>query len=274
MSSPYQENEFSTSGRCSSFCTAESFNMTTLLQDLQANFECQKFQDVIHVHIPNSLADAFFFSYGVCIFWGLHRKKEARFLDHIKNFENTPLLNKESDEFSYVFGENHRIHRDIITLTSKDILPKLAISHGLAQSMKLKALESSVQDTITQTKCIPEDLAKKGKIKLRRKQISKMMGQLFLKRSSVNLDFELLGTPHFFWEHDTWEDLYRLIRNHLDISSRTDVLNQRLKMVHELYEILGTELNHQHSAILELTIIWLIVIEVIISLGKDVFSFI
>jgi uncharacterized Rmd1/YagE family protein len=36
--------------------------------------------------------------------------------------------------------------------------------------------------------------------------------------------------------------------------------------VHELFEMLGNELNHQHSSRLEWTIIWLIIIEVGLSI--------
>jgi uncharacterized Rmd1/YagE family protein len=59
--------------------------------------------------------------------------------------------------------------------------------------------------------------------------------------------------------------------NYLDIETRVEVLNQRLDVIHELFEMLGTELNHQHSSLLEWTIIVLIVMEVALTLMRDVF---
>jgi uncharacterized Rmd1/YagE family protein len=59
--------------------------------------------------------------------------------------------------------------------------------------------------------------------------------------------------------------------NYLDLESRVEVLNQRLGVIHELFEMLGNELNHQHSSRLEWTIIGLIVMEVILTLLRDVF---
>ena len=59
--------------------------------------------------------------------------------------------------------------------------------------------------------------------------------------------------------------------NYLDIRTRVEILNQRLNVIHDLFEMLGTELNHSHSNRLEWTIIWLILIEVIISLTVHVF---
>jgi uncharacterized Rmd1/YagE family protein len=44
--------------------------------------------------------------------------------------------------------------------------------------------------------------------------------------------------------------------------------------MHELFEILGDELNHQKTSRLEMTIIVLIVIEVIIAVLRDLFHLI
>lgn len=62
--------------------------------------------------------------------------------------------------------------------------------------------------------------------------------------------------------------------NYLDVRNRVEILNQRLDIIHDLFEVLGTELNHVHSNRLEWTIICLIVIEVIIALLRDVFHII
>lgn len=259
--------------RCSGYCTADSYQIKPLLESFKKDFGCQEIDDVIHVQFHGGGADAFIFPYGAAVFWGVSEEEEQYLLDKLQEFEQRPLDQIEEDEFEFVYGETHRFHRDIITLTSNDVLPKLAISHGIAQSIKLSAFESSIQRTINKTKHIPEDLARRGKISLRRKEISQMMGKLFLERSSVNLHFDLLDAPGFFWEHDTWEPMYQLSRNYLEIPSRIDVLNTRLNVVHDLFEILGNELNHQHSSALEWTIIWLIAIEIVIVLIHDIFKF-
>lgn len=258
--------------RCSAYCTAETYDLKKLIS--QNHFPKKTLRQVVHVKLLDGKADGFYFPYGVVVFWGLSQEEEQEFLKQSQAFASKCFDKIESDFFSYTFGEKHHFEHDTISLTSKELLPKLAISHGIAQSVKLRGFEKSVHETIKQTKHIPQELAKKGKIALRRREISQKMGQLFLKRSSVNLHFDLLDTPEFFWEQDQWEPLYRMSRYYLEIPTRIDVLNKRLNMVHELFEILGTELNHRHSSTLEWTIIWLIVIEVIISLGKDVFQLI
>jgi len=142
----------------------------------------------------------------------------------------------------------------------------LTVSHGFAQSVKLGAFENTISSSFEKTRHIPVNLATKGKIPLSRKEIRKKMGALFLDRSSINLHTDVLDTPEFFWEHPELEPVYLDVANELDIETRGQVLNQRLDVLRELFEMLGNELNHQHSSRLEWIIIWLILIEVIVTL--------
>ena len=94
-----------------------------------------------------------------------------------------------------------KIVEDEIILPNLDVLSRLAISHGLAQSVKLGTFESALRKTFNHTKHIPEDLAKHGRISLSRKEIRRKMGELFIERNSINLHVDVLDTPEFFWEY-------------------------------------------------------------------------
>ena len=56
----------------------------------------------------------------------------------------------------------------------------------------------------------------------------------------------------------------------LEIRSRTQTLNRKLDIMHDLYQILGDELNHRHTAKLEWIIIILIMIEVLLAISNKV----
>jgi len=100
------------------------------------------------------------------------------------------------------------------------------------------------------------------------------MGELFIERNSINLHSDILDKPEFFWVYPEVEPVYTMIANYLDLSPRVEVLNQRLGVVHELFDMLNSELNHQQTSRLEWIIIILIFIEVGITLMKDVFRWI
>ena len=99
------------------------------------------------------------------------------------------------------------------------------------------------------------------------------MGELFAERTSITLHTDILDTPEFFWRRSRYEPYYMMATEYMDIQQRMDVLNKRLDVIYELYGILSNELNHAHSSRLELTIIYLIVIEVVLVILKDFIGF-
>lgn len=262
--------------RCTAYCTAAAYSISALFQSLQAHTNPTLYRGVIHVtHLreDHSIGDIFYFAYGTVVFWGLTFDEEQAILKEVKDFQQHPLDQMEFDELTFSYGNPFKIHQDEITLQAPSIMTKLAISYGIAQSVKLTVFENTIQSTIEKTRTLPENLVKHGKISLSRKEIRKKIGELFLDRNSINLHSDILDTPEFFWEYCELEPFYRTTANYLDLSTRVEVLNKRLDIVKELLEMLGNELNHQHSSALEWTIIFLIIIEVGIALSKDIFHF-
>jgi len=259
--------------RCTTYCTASAYDIPRLFQALQKFGSSQLFRDCIHIAIKEDRkpkGDIFYFAYGSVVLWGFTEEEEQTILGSLKEFEKIAVVKPEMDEFTFSYGESMLIEEDEIILHTKNTLTKLAISHGLAQSVKLTTFEEMIQKTIDRSKSLPEDLATKGKIPLSRKEISQKMGELFMERNFINLHSEILDTPEFFWNYPELEPFYRRTAHYLDVSKRVEVLNKRLGVVHELFEILSNELNHQHSSRLEWTIIILIVIEIVIAISIDI----
>jgi len=272
--------------RCAAYCTATSFNIPELLIYLRTNYGLHRFREVLYIRYPldehvdvdegetPKEGDVFIFPYGAIVCWGMRDDLERRLLHELKPFEVQPVDIVEDDIFSYEYGEQANIKEDDITLPDHDNMTKLAFSHGIAQSVKLGIFEQTIQKTIHLTRDLPEFLAQQGSIRLSRKDIRRMMGRLFIDRSSINLHQELLDTPEFFWDHSDLEPYYAKVAHYLDRERRVHVMNQRLNIVQEIFDMLAAELNHQHSARLEWTIIILIVIEVVLSVARDVFKII
>jgi uncharacterized Rmd1/YagE family protein len=263
--------------RCTCYCTAASYDIPRLFQYLQRLGTTQLFRDVIHIQIKEDKhikGDIFYFSYGSVVCWGFSEEDEKEIVSALKEFEKESLSKTELDEFTYVYGDGMKIEEDEIVLQNKSTLTKLAISHGLAQSVKLTTFEEIIQKTIEHTKQLPISLAKRGKIPMSRKEISRKMGEIFIERNFINLHSDILDTPEFFWDYPELESFYRRTAHYLDVSKRGETLNKRLNVVHELFEILSSELNHQHSSRLELTIVLLILIEVTLALLRDLFHLI
>lgn len=106
----------------------------------------------------------------------------------------------------------------------------------------------------------------KGIINLSINEISKMVGLIFLKRSEVNLQSDILDTPDLFWEFDDIETNYKRLKLHLDLGRRIEILNKRMKILRDLYDVLNNEIKTQNKFSLVWIVVYLIVVEIFISL--------
>lgn len=255
------------------FCTASSYSLQELHASCLHTYPTQMYSDALQVEVPQCGPDAvlFYFNFGATIFWAMDLKACDPFLQLALLASEQPNETIEQEDFTFSFGNSAKIVKEEIILRCNKREELLSISYGLGHSVKLGALETALKKTFLLTRHIPEELSRRGKIVLSRLEMRKMIGQLFLERNSINLQCDMLGTPDFFWENPELEPLYLMTSHHFELDKRIKVLNARLSFVHELFNMLGNELNHMHSSRLEWIIIWLIIIEVTLTLLKDFF---
>lgn len=268
--------------RCASYCIAESINLKDLVEHLvDLGLEPQYFDDVVHFKKQSSNKsenDVFCFPFGSIVIWNSLEYEEKAILEDIKK-ACTQITDDIYPDF-ILFSINDKIEKTYIDeekneifLSSDSTFVKLSLSHAMAQSIKLYFLEDSVSKLLDRTKDIRYELAKKGSVSMSKKEISKQIGVLFNERYYINLHSDILDTPEFFWRRPSYEPLYLMTAEFLDIQTRHNILNHRLNMIHELYTILANELNYKHSTRLEIIIIILIAIEVIVALvHNDIFE--
>ena len=258
--------------RCVSFCTAGSYDLLGLASFFKKKgYFTRISRDALHVTNIKRPGDIFFFNYGCFVCWGFKKGFEDKLIEYVKAFSIHPSM-VETDHFFYRYGEeisidtHERLRLDIITLDSEDSKIKLSISYALAQSIKLEAFEEEIKDAIKKNSNLPEEIASRGAISLSRRALFKRMGEIFIARSSINLNIEYLESPEFFWRNPSLEPFYNMTKQFLDIPSRVTALNQKLDVLQELFDILNSQVQHRHSSLLESIIILLIAVEIVISL--------
>ncbi|KAK4516045.1 uncharacterized protein ATC70_011006 [Mucor velutinosus] len=289
--------------RMTAYCTASAYRMDALVKYLQSKKKSngtapKRFDECLYtpyaftypvapphasansVNTSQKLPEMFLFDYGVVVFWGMTLKEEQRILKLLVPFEEEKLDadDVETEEFHYYYNEAYqpRIYNDIITLRHpSNYLIKLTIAHAIAQSVKMTLFERLIDDTINETKYIPQVMAESGNIQMSRTAITKKIGQLFIMRINVNLVSNILDTPEIFWSEPTLEPLYSAIRGYLEISQRVELLNQRVEVISDLLEMLKDHLNSSHGEHLEWIVIWLIGMEILVAVittSLDAFS--
>uniref|UniRef100_A0A7S0CYY3 DUF155 domain-containing protein n=1 Tax=Amorphochlora amoebiformis TaxID=1561963 RepID=A0A7S0CYY3_9EUKA len=221
-------------------------------------------------------ADVFLFNFGVIVGWGVSESDMDKLRKLLRPFvfQRASLKEMEQDEMKFCYWNDETdqkpaIKKDTIPLRTSNTFEKLAYSYGFAQSTKLSVFESVVDQTIDRTKRIPESLARYGTTWMSRNCIAKQLGQLFVLRCNVNLQSDILDTPEILWDFDEWESLYIASKRYLSVSERVRILNQRLDVIKDLYDILNDELGVQQSHREGLIIIALISLELIVEIFKE-----
>jgi uncharacterized Rmd1/YagE family protein len=250
---------------CSSHCLAQGFDINTLAKILSESTLIRIIKGSLL--IEDNDAWSIVFSYGVVVHWNVNIEEQNKLHKLLLSHADNPLEKAEEDNFTFALNcATTRIAEDHIEIELSDPIALFALAQGLAQSIKLAAFETHAINTIESTRYIPKSLAEKGSIHLSGRNIAKVRGQLFLTKSDIILNYDLLDTPEFFWEYPEYEHFYSIIAKYLEIEQRTKVLSKKLKTIHELFEMLADEQKHQHSSILEWIIIGLISFEIAMTL--------
>jgi len=263
-------SELQSINQCAAYCLAQRFDISQLAKLLSETSLIRIIKGAILIEDDNTWSVVF--AYGAVVHWNISAEQQTKLHQLLLTYADNALSVIEEDHFTFSLNcPATRIVEDHIEIESSDPILIFSLSQGMAQSIKLASFETNAITTINNTNYIPKSLAENGSIKLSRQNIAKIRGQLFLTKSDIILNYDLLDTPDFFWEYPEYENIYVVVAKYLEIAPRTEVLSKKLETIHELFEMLADEQKHRHSSILEWIIIWLIAIEIAMTLLDKIF---
>lgn len=246
-------------------------------------------EDVVHVDMEVGESEesegrkgkghVFFFSSGAAVFWGLPldaRKELLRILVRFQEGKGGMLLEMEEfeHEFRYTVDAGRReaaFRQDEIFLREfENVEELLALSYGLAQSVKLLLYEEVIDSLVLRTRTLPEELARDGRIGRSGWELRRLIGELMAARYSVNLVSDLLDTPEWFWQHAELERLHLECAREVELRRRVKLLDTRSGVIKEALDILNSEVSTGASDRVERAILVLIAVEVGIEVARMV----
>ena len=249
-----------------SYLSCEKYTLD-VFEQLSKRYKASKHKDIVAIEVENN-GVIILFTFGVYVAWNVDFETMKFFQKFIQEFEINSTDKVIEEKFIFEVKDEFKINFDKLILKDDLTLSKIAISTSLAQNIKLIDFEQTIQSTIEKNSSIPLLLSQTGKIKLSKREIAKKMGKLFLVRSKINLHYDLLDTPEFFWEYPEYEIYYEKISKYLDIKARVEVLNKKVEVIQELFNMLSNEQNHKYSSFLEWIIIILIGVEIVMGLWE------
>ncbi|XP_046583017.1 required for meiotic nuclear division protein 1 homolog [Haliotis rubra] len=227
--------------------------------------------------VDEELREMFFFKEGSVVFWNtpeVERSEVLKFLmRHCEAPYDRSIVMHEMEDMPFIMtSEATNLVGELINIQEKEeeeghqILEKYTFSNALSQAVNLGVWEATLEKFVDLIEPVTEDLRDGKKIRMSRREVLRRTGELFSLRHVINLSSDLLDTPDFYWDRDMLESLYQKACNHLNISRRTRVMNERLSHLCELMELLSTHLNDTHHTRLEWMIIILILVEVVFEI--------
>ena len=142
----------------------------------------------------------------------------------------------------------------------------LSLSYGFSQSIKLKYYEDRLESLINQYMPLTNNLVEKARMAISRKRIQKIIGEIILAKTEINLVSDLLYQPKFFWQNASFEADFIKLQRYLDITERTRTLNEKLNTLNEIFVLFNGYLETNHGHRLEIIIIALIAVEIIFNM--------
>ena len=238
-------------------------------------------------------SEVFLFDYGTVVIWGMTRAQEQRFLKDLAKFETEKLAadDVQSEDFNFYYTREYqaRIYNDFISLRDKrNYMTKLAISHALSQSVKVRHMpllplqqlvgkasanpvtqtslfEDLLSTTIAATTPLPAALAADGALTLSRRDIHRKIGELFILRINIHLQGSVLDSPELLWAEPRLQPVYAAVRDYLEMDERARLLTQRLDVLADLLAVLKDQARTSHGEALEWIVIVLIAAEILVA---------
>jgi uncharacterized Rmd1/YagE family protein len=134
----------------------------------------------------------------------------------------------------------------------------------VAQSAAMDYYEDDVAEILSRTERMARDLAERGRLRGRVKDLIRFIGSCVYTRNDVIETLALFDKPESTWEEEALDQLFTRLRLMLEIDDRFRSLEYRLRVIQDNLVLL-VDLSRQRSNLfVELSILGLILVELVI----------
>lgn len=215
-------------------------------------------------YYENNKKMVFLTKFNVVTFIGFDNKEISEKIYELSKMNESELLQQDYPLFiDSKINTNWIITNNEIILKEYSSIYIQVIALVVSQSVGLERYEQKIEEFIQKSSQIMEDYSYSIS---NRKKISLFLKNLSLMRHEMWNNLLLLDKPIIAWENEDIENMYNKFDSILEIKSRYENIEYKLKHLKEDLESLMDFISHKHSEFLEWIIIYLIIFEVIMSI--------
>lgn len=238
------------------------------LKKVQENIRRYSYLNRDHPLVIKILKDqyAVLTKFGGITFWNISHKLRNELIEEIKPFAKSKKVSYPYDEDSGVVegADNIKITFDKVYLPHLGVQEIKIISYVLSQSVALERYEDEIETSLSEIGIIVENLKSSGKALLSQRQLLQYIGNAFSVKQTAVAHLSLFDKPEEVWESPELEAIYNRMSAEYELQDRFDILNEKIKYLSDISQMLMNFLAEKRSEFLEIIIIALIMIEIVL----------
>lgn len=216
---------------------------------------------------------AVLFDYGAAVLFGLPAVEQAKFLQDIQSLIEGAFEDPETEDAVIQLAPDNvgKVEDGIILLSSFDIPGVQIVAEVMAKSVVLAQYEMGAAKVFDRIEPFAISLQNPRQTRQQGVELLKQIGNTLMIQHKIVGRVEIIDKPELLWEYPDLDRLYLRLEDEYEIRERHSALERKLDLVSKTAET-ALDLQQQRTGLrLELYVVFLIVVEILLSLYDLVF---
>jgi len=217
---------------------------------------------------------AMLFRYGVVVMLGLSSVEEMSLLSELEHLIVEPFATAEDETISLELTKNDKEGVDATTiyLHGFDLERLQVVATILAKSVVLAHYEKSIAVSFDRIEPLASSLKERGRGQRGAKALLRNIGDILYIQGKMVGRVEVTEKPELLWERPELERLYLRLEDEFELHDRHLALERKLDLISRTAVTLLDLLQTNRSLRVEWYIVFLIVVEIVLTLHDKFFS--
>jgi uncharacterized Rmd1/YagE family protein len=208
------------------------------------------------------------FRYGVVVFFDVSAMEELAFLGRLDSYAAARYASPETEEVRVRIDPQQRegIHAGAVFLQEASLERLQIIADVLSKSVLLALYETQVASEFDRIEPLAVELDRSGRIPGQSRDLIRKVGAMLLVAQRMVGRAAITDKPELLWDHPALEGLYGRLEDEYEIIERHEALERKLKLISTTVQTVLEMLSSRHSLRVEWYIVFLIVVEILLTL--------
>lgn len=213
---------------------------------------------------------AFIYPFGVVVFYDVPAQQRDAELTRLHRFRAglTPATVKEEFTVREDPGVKPDVVNGVLTIDAMNFERASVVALTIAQSSAMEYYDGIVDQMFEKTDKLVDRMEKIGTMPLSTRPLHRFIGGAMGTRNEVLSILHLLDRPDALWDDPGADSIYEQLRAEFDLVDRYQSVELKLRAIQEALELVLDVARDRRLLLLEASIVFLIVLEIVLSLVR------